>query len=110
MRPLATCAEEARRLWPVANILVGFFLGCGTMWWLQAFLTPERLRSKWLTQVGGRTEALVFLAMAVHSIPEGLAVGDKIATGKVLGTPTIFLDDVVHLGPYDSATLIEALS
>lgn len=33
-----------------------------------------------------------------------------IATGKVLGTPTIFLDDVVHLGPYDSATLIEALS
>jgi protein-disulfide isomerase len=33
-----------------------------------------------------------------------------IATGEVLGTPTIFLDGVVHLGSYDAAALIEALS
>jgi zinc transporter ZupT len=75
MPALAAGADDATRLWPTTNILVGLFAGCGAMWWLQAFLTPERLRSRWLSKVGGRTETLVFLAMAVHSIPEGLAVG-----------------------------------
>jgi ZIP family zinc transporter len=45
------------------------------LWLLQRFLTPGRLRSKWLQSVGGRVEALVFLAMTFHSIPEGVAVG-----------------------------------
>ena len=75
MPALATSADDATKFWPVASILVGLFLGCAALWLLQVFLTPERLRSKWLTPVGGRTEALVFLAMMVHSIPEGVAVG-----------------------------------
>jgi protein-disulfide isomerase len=33
-----------------------------------------------------------------------------IASGEVRGTPTLFIDGVVHLGNYDAATLIEALS
>jgi len=37
-------------------------------------------------------------------------VDDGIATGKVLGTPTIFLNGTVHLGSYESDALIEALS
>ena len=37
-------------------------------------------------------------------------VDDGIATGKVLGTPTIFLNGTVHLGSYDSDALIEALT
>jgi protein-disulfide isomerase len=37
-------------------------------------------------------------------------VDDAIATGEVLGTPTIFLDGTVHLGSYNSDALIEALS
>jgi protein-disulfide isomerase len=32
-----------------------------------------------------------------------------IASGEVLGTPTLFIDGVVHLGGYDAATLMEAL-
>jgi protein-disulfide isomerase len=31
------------------------------------------------------------------------------ATGQVRGTPTLFIDGVVHLGGYDEATLLEAL-
>jgi ZIP family zinc transporter len=75
MPALAAGTDDATRIGPVAKILAGLFLGCGALWGLQAFLTPERLRSRWLSKVGGRTETLVFLAMAVHSIPEGLAVG-----------------------------------
>ena len=37
-------------------------------------------------------------------------VDDGIATGEVLGTPTIFLNGTVHLGSYESDALIEALS
>ncbi|MEA2589162.1 MAG: hypothetical protein QOH66_2089 [Actinomycetota bacterium] len=32
------------------------------------------------------------------------------ASGEVRGTPTLFIDGVVHLGGYDAATLLEALA
>jgi len=32
------------------------------------------------------------------------------ATGEVRGTPTLFIDGVVHRGGYDAATLLEALA
>jgi protein-disulfide isomerase len=32
------------------------------------------------------------------------------ASGQVQGTPTLFIDGVVHLGGYDAATLLEALA
>jgi protein-disulfide isomerase len=32
------------------------------------------------------------------------------ASGDVLGTPTLFIDGVVHRGGYDTATLLEALA
>ena len=32
------------------------------------------------------------------------------ASGEVLGTPTLFIDGVVHRGGYDAATLLEALA
>jgi protein-disulfide isomerase len=33
-----------------------------------------------------------------------------IASGEVRGTPTLFIDGVVHRGGYDAATLLEALA
>ena len=33
-----------------------------------------------------------------------------IASGQVLGTPTLFIDGVVHAGGYDASSLIEALT
>jgi protein-disulfide isomerase len=36
-------------------------------------------------------------------------VGSGIASVEVRGTPTLFIDGVVHYGPYDAATLLEVL-
>jgi protein-disulfide isomerase len=33
-----------------------------------------------------------------------------IASGEVLGTPTLFIDGVVHTGSYDADSLLEALA
>jgi ZIP family zinc transporter len=67
--------DDAMRLVPVIKTLLGMFLGCAFLWGVGKLLTPERLQSRWLRPVGGRVEALVFLAMTFHSIPEGVAVG-----------------------------------
>jgi protein-disulfide isomerase len=32
-----------------------------------------------------------------------------IASGEVRGTPTLFIDGVVHVGPYDAGSLLDAL-
>ena len=32
------------------------------------------------------------------------------ATGEIAGTPTLFIDGVVHRGGYDTTTLLEALA
>jgi protein-disulfide isomerase len=37
-------------------------------------------------------------------------VESGLASGEVHGTPTLFIDGVVHLGGYDAATLMEALA
>ena len=37
-------------------------------------------------------------------------VHSGIASGQVQGTPTLFIDSVVHQGGYDAATLMEALA
>ena len=37
-------------------------------------------------------------------------VESGIASGEVMGTPTLFIDGAVHRGGYDAATLLEALS
>jgi protein-disulfide isomerase len=37
-------------------------------------------------------------------------VGSGLASGQVLGTPTLFIDGVVHRGGYDPPTLLDALA
>ena len=37
-------------------------------------------------------------------------VDSGIASGEVLGTPTLFIDGAVHRGSYDPATLLSTLS
>jgi protein-disulfide isomerase len=36
-------------------------------------------------------------------------VESGIASGEVRGTPTLFIDGVVHVGPYDAGSLLDAL-
>jgi protein-disulfide isomerase len=37
-------------------------------------------------------------------------IGSGLASGEVRGTPTLFIDGVVHRGGYDAATLLKALA
>ena len=67
--------KQAMELWPVVQTVAGLLLGCGAIWAVREWLTPERLSATYLSGLGNRQSALVFLAMTVHSIPEGVAVG-----------------------------------
>ena len=67
--------EGATELRPVLLTLGGMGLGAAFLWGIEKFLTPERLEAGLLRHAGGRTGALVFVAMTFHSIPEGVAVG-----------------------------------
>jgi ZIP family zinc transporter len=59
----------------VLRTLSGMAAGAAFLWLIERNLTPEHLQTGLLRHVGGRTEALVFVAMTFHSIPEGVAVG-----------------------------------
>ena len=37
-------------------------------------------------------------------------VDSGLATGEILGTPTLFIDGVVHRGPHDAATLLQKVT
>jgi glutaredoxin len=52
---------------------------------------------------GDRTGAAV-LGRVRRNVQSGMA------SGEVLGTPTLFIDGVVHRGGYDAASLLEALA
>ncbi len=68
-------AEEGVSLGPVVKTLVGLLLGCVFIWQVEKRLPHEDDGSALMRSVGGRTGALVFIAMTFHSIPEGVAVG-----------------------------------
>lgn len=70
----------------VLPVLIGILLGSSFLWTSEQFLNEERLsRASW-KRFGGRTEILIFLAMTIHSIPEGVAVGVGFASEGVYNT------------------------
>ncbi len=74
--PALTLGNAELRLGSVLKTTAGLFLGCLLLWWMGRFLTTERLESRGIAKwLGGRTEALIFLTMCLHSVPEGIAVG-----------------------------------
>ncbi|MDP6461442.1 MAG: ZIP family metal transporter [Gemmatimonadota bacterium] len=75
MPALTMGGDSASRLLPVAKTLAGMGLGAAFLWAVDGWLTPDRLASSVFRSVGGRQGTLIFLAMAFHSIPEGIAVG-----------------------------------
>lgn len=85
-------APGALKFWPVVLTLAGFASGCLFLWGAERLLSPQRLQSRWVQHLGGRVGALVFIAMTIHSIPEGVAVGvgfasqERLESFKDLGT------------------------
>ncbi|MDX6561230.1 MAG: hypothetical protein QOD65_1044 [Gaiellales bacterium] len=50
--------------------------------------------------------------LEIQRVGQGLGGGFRLAFRhfKILGTPTLFIDGVVHRGRYDTATLMEVLA
>lgn len=80
-------------LWPVLQTLIGILLGSAFIWFVEGHLSHEAADNKYLRALGGRTGALVFIAMTFHSIPEGVAVGVAFASES-------YGEVFAHLGPY----------
>ena len=80
------------------------------------YSTPSRSRAtdhvvEWLD---ARLKLLLRRVTQDRSSPDvlrriGRDVESGLASGEVRGTPTLFIDGIVHLGGYDAATLMEAL-
>jgi ZIP family zinc transporter len=56
-------------------VITGIMLGAAFLWQTDRFLSPQRLESKKWKRYGNKSQLLIFVAMSVHSIPEGVAVG-----------------------------------
>ena len=67
----------------IIPMLLGILLGAGFLWYVDRRLRVER-DSRLLRALGGRREALIFIAMSFHSVPEGVAVGVGYASAQHL--------------------------
>jgi ZIP family zinc transporter len=70
----------------VGPVLVGLVGGALFLSLVDAYLSPDRFRDEGWSKWGDRTQVIIFLAMMVHSIPEGVAVGVGYASGEVYDT------------------------
>jgi ZIP family zinc transporter len=84
--PGLTMTTRAISLPTVLPVLGGILLGAVFLSATNGFLSPERLRQSGWRRWGGRKEILIFIAMCVHSIPEGVAVGVGYASEPVYAT------------------------
>jgi ZIP family zinc transporter len=76
-------SEWSLTLAKVLPVLSGILLGAAFLWVANAYLSPERLEQNSWKRWGGRGEILIFMVMAIHSIPEGVAVGVGYASEQI---------------------------
>lgn len=75
MPALELGSRSATKLAPIALTTIGLLAGAGVMFGVQRWLAHQEKGGAWSKWLGGQTSLLVFIAMTVHSIPEGVAVG-----------------------------------
>lgn len=68
----------------VLPVVIGILLGSLFIWFAHEHFQEDQLVAKDGTK--RLTQSLIFVAMAIHSIPEGVAVGVGYASGEVLNT------------------------
>src|SRR3989338_5351358 len=77
-------AIQLKDRFPFANyiVIVGLLMGAGFYWLTKIFLNRFPLDTHPLAKGLSRRGILLFIAMFVHSIPEGIAIGVGFATGN----------------------------
>ncbi|NKB25193.1 MAG: hypothetical protein GKR87_12615 [Kiritimatiellae bacterium] len=89
--PGLTMATESIDAERIVLVLAGILLGSLFLSIADRYLSPDRFNFKHFKQWGGKTGILIFVAMSIHSIPEGVAVGVGFASEEVYSN---------HLGSY----------
>lgn len=73
--PGLTLSSTSIQLADAIPVIVGILLGALFLSQTDRYLSPERLEQENWKRFGNKSQLLIFIAMAVHSIPEGVAVG-----------------------------------
>jgi ZIP family zinc transporter len=84
--PGLTMSQQEMSLPQVLPVLAGILLGAAFLWSVDRYMNEDRMAQASWKRWGNRAEILIFLAMSVHSIPEGVAVGVGYASEKVYNT------------------------
>jgi zinc transporter, ZIP family len=84
--PSLNIASGGITLAGVLPVILGILSGAAFLWYADLHLTPERLSQGMWSRLGNRSQALIFIAMSIHSIPEGVAVGVGYASEQVYAT------------------------
>ena len=81
--PGLTIKSSSIHLADAVPVVFGILLGAGFLSLVDRYLSPERLEQDSWKRFGNKAQLLIFIAMAVHSIPEGVAVGVGYASSSV---------------------------
>jgi|SRR6185503_2632661 len=73
--PGLTLSSTSIHLANAVPVILGILLGAVFLSQADRYLSPERLEQASWKRFGNKSQLLIFIAMAVHSIPEGVAVG-----------------------------------
>ena len=73
--PGLTIRSSSIHLAQALPVIVGILLGASFLSLVDRYLSTERLEQDSWKRFGTKAQLLIFIAMAVHSIPEGIAVG-----------------------------------
>ena len=64
------------------EVIIGLLLGAAFFWWTSKFVEDQHLENHDLAKGISQKGILLFIAMFIHSIPEGIAIGVGFATGN----------------------------
>lgn len=78
-----TLTGEALENGSVWHVLAGLLAGSAFFWWTARLVSGAEWRIGALSVAESRQSILVIVAMFIHSIPEGIAIGVGYATGEL---------------------------
>jgi zinc transporter ZupT len=78
-----TLTGEALQNGAISHVLAGLLAGAGFFWWTARLVRGAEWRIGTLTADESRQGILVIVAMFIHSIPEGIAIGVGYASGEL---------------------------
>ena len=81
---LAQEGISLRTKFPLApyEVILGLLLGAAFFWWTSHFVEDHHFENYDLAKGISKKGILLFIAMFIHSIPEGIAIGVGFATGN----------------------------